>query len=102
MNTDDAWGSPAPPADSSTSGDPFGDGSKKDDPWGSLSSTANDETGEFGFAPTASSFHHQTLTFCPSLPPGRPQQETPFRAEGDLGGVVAEGETERLVRFWAL
>lgn len=47
-------------------------------------------------------FHHQTLTFCPSLLPGRPQQETPFRAEGDLGGGVAEGETERLLCFWAL
>ncbi|XP_029700841.1 epsin-1-like isoform X4 [Takifugu rubripes] len=45
VNTGDAWGSPAPPADSSASSDPFGDGSKKDDPWGSLSSTANDETG---------------------------------------------------------
>lgn len=52
VNADDAWGSPAPPADSSPSGDPFGDSSKKDDPWGSLSSAANDETGTFGFAPT--------------------------------------------------
>lgn len=45
VNTDDAWGSPAPPADSSTSSDPFGDSSKKDDPWGALSGTANEETG---------------------------------------------------------
>lgn len=66
VNTDDAWGSPAPPADSSTSSDPFGDGSKKDDPWGSLSSTANDETGTFVFAPTAPAIHRQVSNMFPS------------------------------------
>lgn len=36
--TDDAWGSPAPPLDSTPSSDPFGDGaSKKSDPWGAPS-----------------------------------------------------------------
>lgn len=46
VNTDDAWGSPAPPSASSPPSDPFGDGSKKDDPWGALSSTPSNGTGK--------------------------------------------------------
>lgn len=46
VKADDAWGSPAPPSDSSPSGDPFGDGSKKDDAWGALSNTASNEQGK--------------------------------------------------------
>lgn len=47
VSTDDAWGSAAPPSDSSPSGDPFGDGaSKKDDPWGAPSSAPSNGTGK--------------------------------------------------------
>lgn len=47
LNTDDAWGSPAPPSDSSSSNDPFGDGaSKSSDPWGAPSNATSNGTGK--------------------------------------------------------
>lgn len=110
VNTDDAWGSPAPPTDSSTS-DPFGDSSKKDDPWGALSSTANDDTGTFLFPPPDpsinplghwSSIMLKTLTCCFALiSVHNLEQETPFRAGLDLGFIGEGGDMERLLCFWA-
>lgn len=49
VNTDAAWGSPALPPDSFPSSDPFGDGSKKDDPWGAPSSAPSNGTGKLMF-----------------------------------------------------
>lgn len=64
VNTDDAWGSPAPPSASSPSSDPFGDGSKKDDPWGALSNAPSDGTGKSMKKSLNAICHNPFFNFC--------------------------------------
>lgn len=63
VNTDDAWGSAAPPSASSPSSDPFGDGSKKDDPWGALSNAPSNGTGKLMTKCLNTSFHNPFFNF---------------------------------------